>query len=253
MKKYLIVIFISLISSAAICGEKFVVCGDDHFPPYSFTKDSKTVGIDVDLVQHVMKKANVDITIKLLSWKRLLVDLRSGKCDFAFSLFQTPERQTYSDYLAPVHMSSLAILVNKSSKLVMKDLNDLFNHKLLIPLGFSISKEFDLARKAKQIKVSEVRDMRNAIVQVSRGRADGYINNSEFVRYYMVSSDLPEKIKSSVKFIQTSIVKSRPAFLVVSKKSKMAKQAETLSKIKKELENILADGRYKIFSEKYLQ
>lgn len=253
MKKYFILIYISLISTTAICGEKYIICGDDYFPPYSFTKDGKTVGIDSDLVRHVMKKVNIDVEIKLLPWKRLLLDLRDGQCDFAFSLFKTHNRQMYSKYLAPVHMTNVAILVNKSSTFILKSLHDLFDRELLVPFGFSISDDFDLARKANQISVSEVRDTDIAIKQLYHGRADGYINNSEVLQYYILNSELPEKVKSSIRFVETSIVKSRPAYLVVSKKSKMIKQVEVLKKIKKELENILLHGSYTKFAKNYLQ
>ena len=113
MKRGLIAVLL-LLFPLIVAAESFNVVSDDDFPPYSFIdSDKKVKGIDVDLLHEMAKRLGIEVNIKLVPWKRLLLMTEKGDIFGAFSLFKTPARELFSLFTHPVHYSTFVLFTSK--------------------------------------------------------------------------------------------------------------------------------------------
>jgi polar amino acid transport system substrate-binding protein len=95
---------------------KVLVGISDTTPPFSFKKDGKVVGYDIDLVHAVAKRLGVAVeTVSVSSAERIPM-LIDGKLDFvATSMTRTPERLKDVDFSLIYFVTPHAVIVKKSS------------------------------------------------------------------------------------------------------------------------------------------
>lgn len=70
----------------------------DSFPPYYYTENGVTKGLQYELAKAVFKKMNIPFEIKFLPWKRALMMAESLQADGIFGLRKTHDRQTWLIY-----------------------------------------------------------------------------------------------------------------------------------------------------------
>lgn len=220
-KLYLILIFIYFFSTNVHSKKtEYIFISDDNFIPYSFIENGKIKGIDYDISQELAKRMGVKIKVKLFPWKRLLVMIKTGQCDGGFSLFKTIEREKYADFTDyAMHYSTYKVFVLKSKKFKFNKIEDLYDKKISKNFGFAISNKFDWAVKNNKIKIIEFEGATNLIRSITTNISDCFIGNDHVIRYNLKKS----KSKKSIISLPKNLTKKRPAFLVVSKKSKNIK------------------------------
>ena len=95
---------------------KVMVGVSDTTPPFSFKKDGKIVGYDIDLVHAVAKRLGVDVETVAVSSAERIPMLKDGKLDFvATSMTRTPERLKEIDFSVIYFITPHAVIVRKSS------------------------------------------------------------------------------------------------------------------------------------------
>jgi len=100
----------------------------------------------VYIIEEMAKRLNLSIKIKLYPWKRLIVMMKSGKCDGSFSLFQIKEREAFAFY-APSKPIHIKLLNNKKLQNFKGQITTLF--KPIVP---GKDAYFILSKKGKKIK-----------------------------------------------------------------------------------------------------
>jgi len=249
-KALFVILMLSLSLHAGGKPTKVLLLSHDTFPPFSYIKNEKNVGIDVDIVKEMAKRLKIKIEIRLVPWKRLLHFTEKGLCDGSFSLFRTPERETFALYAnsEPIHKSNFAVFVKKGKEFKFNNLKDLYGKTVGIDLGFSVSTEFDLAVKEGKIKIEEASTPETNIKKTILGRFDAYVSNIIVTRYHANKMGVPDKIVALPKEIK----KGHGAFFVISKAGKITNKKKMLEKINETLKAMAKDGTYKRIINKYI-
>jgi polar amino acid transport system substrate-binding protein len=160
--------------------------------------------------------------------------VQSGKADSGFSLFVTPEREKFALYTeVPVHVSVMTLYTKENFEFEYNNFSDLYNKRIGTNRGYSISKEFDLAAKKGAITLVEVE------------RTDAIAATPSSIRTYLKE----EGIKNSA----IGHVRSRSAYLTLSKAAKIKDKERLLEKINQTLLLMQQDGTIEKITLKYLE
>jgi polar amino acid transport system substrate-binding protein len=114
--------FLSAIAIAAMgCGDAYpaslvLVAADSA--PTAYMEDGRPSGVLVDVVTEAFRRTGHQFEIQLMPWARCLAEIRSGRVDGIFSVFQLPERNEFLTYTStPIINQVLAFFVPADSDL----------------------------------------------------------------------------------------------------------------------------------------
>ncbi len=251
-----IIFLFVLISKSALSGNSLIFLGDDDFPPYSYQENGKLVGIDVEIIEEMAKRLNIDITIKLVPWKRLIKMTQSGQCDGSFSLFHTENREKFAFYAfsQPIHVSRFPLFFKKGKKIQFNTIEDLYGKIIGINRGFSISEAFDAAVKQGKIIVNIENEVDENIVLTANSSIDGFTNNYDVTKYKIKNIPRLKQYKKVIFHSQKSISDLRNAYIVLSKKTpNIQNKAEMIQGINQTLTEMKNDGFYLKLNKQYLE
>ena len=63
-----------------------LVVACEEYPPFEFIKDGKPIGIDIDIIQQIMKKLNVPVEFRFYPFARINMLMKRGEIDAATSI-----------------------------------------------------------------------------------------------------------------------------------------------------------------------
>ncbi|MDV7339175.1 transporter substrate-binding domain-containing protein [Terasakiella sp. A23] len=72
------------------------------YPPFIFEKAGRVTGVASDLVREISRRLGLKAEITILPWARSLSAVKSGKADGIFTIFRTPEREKFLNYVDEV-------------------------------------------------------------------------------------------------------------------------------------------------------
>ena len=116
MKKNILSLFIILAISASASSETLNLVTFDYYPSM-YKVRGKLKGCAVEIVQEAFNRMGQGITIKMVPMKRGQYMLKTGRTDGMFTLYKTPERETFAYY------PELPVLSRGISFYVRKDRN----------------------------------------------------------------------------------------------------------------------------------
>lgn len=105
--------------------EEWKVVGDEQFAPYSFvsSENNQPRGLDVELVETVMKEAQIPYSLRLYPWERVKRMLDRDQVTMAFQFAGTPERLQQYDLVGPIRTGSTVFMT--TDKVAIRDWHDL--------------------------------------------------------------------------------------------------------------------------------
>ena len=118
--------------------------------PTAYMQDGKPSGILVDVVTAAFQRTGHPFEIQLMPWARCLAEIRSGRVDGIFSVFNLPERKEFLTYTSvPVITQVEAFFVPADSDLKFSgDLSQLAGLRIGIIRGTSYGIKVDSALKS---------------------------------------------------------------------------------------------------------
>ena len=72
--------------------KKIVYAFDVEFPPFTYERDGKPVGFDIELFETILKGKDVKITYKPMNWENVLVELSAGNVHITSGMIKTKQR-----------------------------------------------------------------------------------------------------------------------------------------------------------------
>jgi len=102
-KILLIIIFVFLVASSLLYitskekDVKILIIGTETYP-FEFYNDSKIVGIDIDFIDRIFSKMNIDYEIKMSDWETALSLMKSGDGDLILGVGYSEEREEFLSY-----------------------------------------------------------------------------------------------------------------------------------------------------------
>jgi polar amino acid transport system substrate-binding protein len=224
---YILMFCLLGIKAASACVMKVQV---HEFPPYSYLQGTEWQGSRVVLSQRLAEKLNCQIEYLEVPFGRALMLMEEGQLDFIFNLTKTPSRVKSMLFLAPHQLEVLVIGVHKSYPewLQLSTLSDLqkFPGRIALTKGSYLGKAFEAMRadpKFTEIFV-EVADRRAKNELVIKGRAQGVIEERDYLRYAIENFPNYQNI-----VITPLILSESPVYLALSRKSPLFQRKEEMT------------------------
>jgi polar amino acid transport system substrate-binding protein len=246
LRGYILVAALTL--STLTHGETLTLGCDENLPPFSFIEGGQPRGIDVDVANEMARRLHLSLTIGAYPWKRVLGMLKRGAIQSAMSLFDTPERRTYVQYVGPIHYTELALFVAKDRSFEFQRTSDLFGRTIGINQGFTITGEIDDAIASGKLRVNEAQSTKQNIMLLKLGRIDGFIANLANTKY-----SLAEMNEDTITALPKVIQQGRPAYLVFSKSAPIENRDDLLKRMTTTLAAIHTAGTYDRIVALYLK
>ncbi|MCI1283246.1 MAG: transporter substrate-binding domain-containing protein [Lacticaseibacillus songhuajiangensis] len=208
------------------------------YAPYSYRKNGKLVGFEVELGKAIAKKLDVKANFVPTKWDSLIAGLGSGKFDTVLNdITPTPERKKAYLFSTPYIYSRYAIVSKAGSNLT--SLAAIKGKKFVEGTG---TDNAVVAKKAGA-KIIPNGDVATSYQMVKDGRADGAVNATPSWYSY--------KQNNSTKGLQMTILKdseqepAKISALIGKKHTKLQ------TKINSAIKALKADGTLKKLSKKY--
>lgn len=241
--------FIYLIFTTLVFSDTLLFYGDNEFAPYSYEENGELKGIDIEIIEEVERRLNLDIKIELVPWNRLIELTKQGKVHGSFSLFYNNERAKYAYFTNyPLHNSKYSLFLLKENYEDYKSFEDIYNKKIGLNRSFYINELFENLVKNETIALDESENINKGVSLLLNKRIDLYLGNEEGVYKYLKEN----KISNVISLPGSVFEHFAPAFLVLSKKSDLDNKNYLLDRINQVLEDLYNEGFIDNVQNKYL-
>lgn len=251
MRSFLPALFLSLtlLVTPSLAKDPVFVTNID-FAPYSMITQGEPAGIDVDVLAEAARRAGLTLDIQFKPWDEAVAMVQKGECDGAFSMFHSPEREQFAMFMdeAPVHYSDYVLFTTVGNKFAFNTYADLSGKVIGRVSGTDLGPDFAKAHANKDITVKEYPDLAASLRGLLQGEIDAYAGNID-VTYYRLKS---MGMTSSIVYLPKKLVELKPAYLVVSRASKLADKEGLIQALERALDQMRKDGTYNKLARKYL-
>ena len=195
-------LIVLLVLSPLLTAETWRVVGDEQFAPYSFVtqEDDTPRGLDVDLVEAVMKEAGVAYSLRLYPWERVKRMLERNEAEMAFQFAGTPERKAQYELAGPIRTGSTVFMTShKTSIQDWKTLDDFAPFVIGQVRGYAYESTFD---KADLRRDTSAQNPRQLVSMLLAGRIDIIVGDRTQLLYFIQE----QRAQSSVRLLPTPLV-----------------------------------------------
>jgi len=121
--------------------ELFIVGTTANFWPFSFRKEGKIVGFDIDVVKEVVKRLNKMMLVRDVPFSSLIPQLELGTLDLvAAGMAATPEREARVNFSIPyVGNNPLVMVTHQSDQRPVKSVDDLRGRTIYVTPGNALN------------------------------------------------------------------------------------------------------------------
>lgn len=209
--------------------------------PYQYRNEKQElVGLDLDIFNAIVKRAQLSVNYTELPWKRHLNYIKTGEMDVAMGASYNQEREAYAFYSLPYRRETVKLFVRKNSAVNIKlsQLSDLSESNYMIGVegGYYYGKGYQelIKTTAFRAHITEVIDLEQNIDLLMKGHLDGVLVDpftmQAFIKKYkMYDEFVPHKLT----------IYADDIYIVVSKKSE---HKDLISKINNAIDSLKKDG-----------
>lgn len=252
MKSFVLglIITVSLLIGPAHARQNLLFIADVDFAPYSMITEGSAAGIDVDVLAEAAKRAGFMLDIQFKPWDELIEMVKKGECDGAFGLFKSADREQYAMFMeaAPIHYSDYVLFTKVGAKFSFRTYDDLKGKSIGRVAGMTLGEEFEAALAAGTMEVREYPDLAAAIRGILVNEIDAYAGNIDVTYYRLKTMGLT----SSIVYLPKKIVTQKPAYLVLSRASKLEDKDRVVQGLEIALDQMRKDGSYNKIARHYL-
>jgi polar amino acid transport system substrate-binding protein len=215
--------------------------------PTAYMEDGKPSGILVDVVTEAFRRTGHQFEIQLMPWARCLAEIRSGRVDGIFSVFQLPERNGFLTYTSiPIINEVLAFFVPADSDLKFSgDIAQLRGFKIGTIRGTSYGTKVDSALNAgvwsAVVETNNIDSLVGMLVLKRIDLAVGY-------RHVVLEAAKKKGYLGKIKELSPSI-DAIPSYLAFTKQRDYS---EVVASFDRELTSMKNDQSLRAIYEKYL-
>lgn len=139
----ILLLFVSIGSAYEPIDEKPYILVSDTYPPYQYMEDGHIVGMDVEILEAMAKKAGITISIEFHPWKRSMAMAKNGDADGIFSIKHSKEREEIVYYPnVPLSSGVTRIFANNHFQGDITKITDLVGQRIGVASGNIYDDEF---------------------------------------------------------------------------------------------------------------
>ena len=191
--RHLLLVLLAL--TTPLAAEPWQVVGDEQFAPYSFVEvdDDTPRGLDVELVDAVLREAKVEHRIRLYPWARVKRMLERGEAQMAFQFAGTPQRQEQYELVGPLRSGSTVFMT--TAKTAIQDwrtLDDFAPYVIGQVRGYAYEEDFDRADLARDTSAQNPRQL---VSMLLAGRVDIIVGDRSQLLYFVKEQRAEEQVR----------------------------------------------------------
>ena len=185
-----------LLLSTSLAAQPWRVVGDEQFAPYSFVtaEDDTPRGLDVELVDAVLREAQVPYEIRLYPWERVKRMLDRGEVQMAFQFAATPQRQAQYELVGPLRSGATVFMT--TAKTAISDwqtLDNLSPYVIGQVRGYAYEENFDRADLARDTSAQNPRQL---VSMLLAGRIDIIVGDQAQLLYFIREQRAQEQVRA---------------------------------------------------------
>ena len=157
--------------------KKLTACVVPSYQPYSARDASGNwSGFAVEMAKDLAKSLHVDLEYVETSFKTVVLDLQSGKCNVFFGFNATPERALAIDFAGPLYTLGFASLDRPGFTPKGDHWADLNDPAIRVCYAVGNSSEQQIKRFAPKSTQGALPNSDDCVLAIMSGRADRYID-----------------------------------------------------------------------------
>jgi len=125
--------------------ETWTMVSEDDVPPFVSIDHGQKVGLDVDLVDAVLREVGVAVEHRGVPWNRVLQLLDRGKVDLGFPFIDSPDYSARYILVGPIRLGRSALVGVAGTRIEFKEFSDLNRFVVATVQGYAYSPAFDHA------------------------------------------------------------------------------------------------------------
>ena len=176
--------------------EQVTVASDIAYPPFEFNQDGEPTGFDIDLMNAIAKKANLEVEYENVRFDSIIQGLGNNQYDAAISAMTiNAEREKQIDFSDPYFNADQSLLVQSDSDIQSTD--DLADATVGVQIGTTGAAEAQ--RLEQEGEVADVRTFNvatDAFNALQNGQIDAVIND------FPVSADRAAKSDGELEVVE---------------------------------------------------
>lgn len=214
------------------------VVSDVYFQPYTFIdSESRISGFDVELMNYLSNKINVNVKYRLLSWEECLEAIKNGEADVITGLGYSPDNNSFA-HLLPALGEDPFVCFGVDS---FTDLSELRNKRLATLTGVGVINDFIVP-----YQLSDNLTTYDSYTEVLKSVISGE-NDYGIVRYSVGRRILADLNHTEIKFVGPTLSLTPLTIGVTRNDEALAKELTAA------LNHYIEDGTVARLSEKWLQ
>jgi len=198
----------SFLFSYSTFAETFTIRASKHDFPAAYMKDNNWEGMDIALIKEVFLRAKLNYHIVEMPFKRSLAQIQNGKVDLIPNLVKNEERSIYLDWLGPVRITCIGLVVlKKDENMPIETVDDLIEvaqqkkKKFGYVNGASYSELFDYRLKndpslAEVLYILNDNTLKLEMLKV--GRMIGFFSDEFEIRQRILDQEYSHKYEGLV-------------------------------------------------------
>jgi polar amino acid transport system substrate-binding protein len=218
---------------------QIVVATDASLPPFeSVNTQTKAIeGLDIDIIQAIAARQNLEIELKNVSWDPLLTGMSKGMYDVAISAITINEERKKDMLFSDPYFAAGQIIVVQKDNTAITGKNNL-SGLVGVQLGTIGNTE---VKKIKSVTPRTYDEIDMAFRDLMAGQIDAVVFDNPFAILYVGKN--PEKLKTA-----GSVFTDEQYGIAVSKDKK-----DLLKRINSGLKNLKDEGLIEQYTQKWLK
>ncbi|MFI8744827.1 substrate-binding periplasmic protein [Pseudomonas sp. NPDC077186] len=190
-----LLLLVLLALATPLAAEPWRVVGDEQFAPYSFVtaEDDTPRGLDVELVDAVLREARVAYQIRLYPWERVKRMLDRGEAQMAFQFAGTPQRQEQYELVGPLRSGATVFMTTAKTAIAdWRSLDDFAPYVIGQVRGYAYEEHFDRADLARD---SSAQNPRQLVSMLLAGRIDIIVGDRAQLLYFVREQRAQQQVR----------------------------------------------------------
>lgn len=220
----------------------YEIACDSKYAPFSFEKDNKYEGIDVELLEAIAKEEGFEYNLKPMEFSAVIPGLKSGLLDGAIAgIGMTDERKQALDFSKGYYEAGLAIVTSSDNNIINGE-SDLNGKTVAIKKGTAGAIFAEENQEKYNLKLSYLEDSPTMFLDVENNNSDFLLEDYPVIAY-KINNDKDSKLK---------IVGNKVTTVDFGFAVDKGKNSELLKMFDEGLEKIKQNGKYDEIVGKYV-
>jgi ABC-type amino acid transport substrate-binding protein len=153
---------------------------NSEYPPYSFIKDGKVVGVDIDMINEIARRLGMKLELQDMAFSALLPQLQLGKIHIiAAGMTYTPERAQQVHFTKPYLTGDTLVVVTPKNGLRIHSVDDLIGKNVVVNEGFTADA---YVSGLQGVNVTRLGTLLDALMTLKSGQADAFVTAQSVVK-----------------------------------------------------------------------